>query len=173
MKIYIKVLFVLILMLTTVCASAQTWSTMSQAQKNIAILSYAMTFTNGTYGGQCKVWVNNVVKGVSGKTLPATAASPYDYKWLVSSNVIKRTIAHSGLMAAGDIVQMKLLSNGIPHTAIVIGVYQGAPGEISFIDSNWFGYKGSDYVERVYVHTMTIPDFNKKVGTQFSVYNIK
>jgi len=163
----------IVLKLFAFITNAQSWAEMSQAQKNVAILSHAMSFKNGTYGGQCKVWVRNVVMKVSGKDLPATDNSPYDYRWLSSANVIKKTITQPGLMSAGDIVQMKLLSNGIPHTAIVIGVYQGAPGYISFIDSNWFGYKGADYVERVYTHTMTIPEFTKKVGTKYTVYNIK
>lgn len=173
MKLYKKLIVGSILLLFAITTNAQSWGEMSQAQKNIAILSYAMSIKNGTYGGQCKVWVRDVVKKVSGKTIPSNAEDPKDYQWLSSKDVIKRKIAHAGLMSAGDIVQMKLLSNGIPHTAIVIGVYQGAPGYVSFIDSNWFGYKGADYSERVYTHTMTIPEFNKKMGTQYTVYNIK
>lgn len=172
MKRYVKALVATCLLVCSGVAYSLPWSLMTQWQKNTALVSYATSYSNGTYGGQCKVWANTVVRTVSGKSLPATAAAPYDYQWLASSSVVQRYVKPSQFQP-GDIIQMKLLSNGIPHTAIVVAVYPAAPGYIAWIDSNWYGYLGSSYVEKVYQHTISFATFTQKVGTQYSVYNVK
>ena len=145
---------------------------MNQAEKNTALLNYALSFPDGSYGNTCKIFMNTVVSTVAWKSLPSTMASPNDYKWVSDPNVVVRGSVPPSQFQAGDIVQMKLAS-GLPHTAMVVGVYYGAPGYINWIDSNSNSFQGSQFVNKVYRHTMSIPDFYTKVGTNYTVYNIK
>lgn len=169
MKRYFSVIVIAFLMLFCGMAQALTWDQMSQQQKNNAILSQAMSYRVGDYGGICKEWVRTVVFNVSGRTIPPTYPDANGWQWASSPYVVQRYVGMYQFQP-GDIVQMNYRnSNGtvVPHTAIVVGLYYGAPGGIVWIDSNWNG------TQSVSIHNMGFDVFSLKVGSKYSVYNIK
>lgn len=141
------------------------WHTLTQTQRNQAIIARAYQ-DNGNYVGlNCKMWASAVVSSASSNctTLPTTAASPNDWYWNAGQYVSGR----SGLMeyaVAGEIVQMKLTSGG-PHTAIVYSVIST---QLTFIESNWCSPATCNIVN---LRTITFATFYGQVSN-YTIYKI-
>ncbi len=110
------------------------WHDLTQAQRNQAIINEANSYSNGSYGGQCKVWVQNVVYDASGSSvwLPTNADN-------CSWNYSPYAVARCGLLdwvSAGEIIQMQLSSayGSGPHTLIVTS---NNGSQITVKESNW------------------------------------
>lgn len=116
-------------------SQAQTpWAAMTQAQRNQAIVAEANSWTTGSHGGQCKVWVQNVVWAASGSTvwLPLNADN---CSWNYSGHVVGRCGLIDGV-SPGEIIQMQLSSayGSGPHTLIVTA---NNGSSITIRESNW------------------------------------
>ena len=111
------------------------WETVSQSQRDMYILNRAQQL-NGQSGGECKVWVQDVVRyvSVSHVQLPLNNPAPYDWYWQYDpyGHAVGMCLAIE-YVTLGQIVQMKFKTNGTPHTAIV-----GAK------DGNGFGFWASN-----------------------------
>ena len=146
-------------------ASAQSWASLTQAQRNQAIVNEANSWSDGTQGGQCKVWVQNVVWAASGATvwLPTNADN---CTWNYSVHVVGRC-ALLGSVSAGEIIQMQLSSvnGGGPHTFIITA---NNGSSITVKESNWC----SGNCEKVDTRTLTYQQFYDMVGC-YSVYYVQ
>lgn len=140
------------------------WHDLTQAQRNQAIVNEANSYNNGDYGGQCKVWVQNVVSDASsGSVWPPTNAD--NCSWNYSPYVVGRS-ALLDWVAAGEIIQMQLSSSygSGPHTLIVIS---NNGSQITVKESNWcFGD-----CEEVGSRALTYQQFYNMVDC-YSVYYI-
>jgi hypothetical protein len=137
------------------------WHGLSQAARNQAIVDATAAWGNGSWGGQCKVWVQNVVNAASGASglIPTNNGSCY---WNYGPYVVGRS---GSIQTAnpGEIIQMTLTSGG-PHTAIVVS--KGSYG-ITFKESNWC----SGNCELVGTRYVTYGAFNSQVSC-FSIYYV-
>jgi plastocyanin len=100
---------------------------------NAGIITHANAVPSGTYGGQCLVWVANIVKAAGGPTIafgynPAT----YQSQWAKIANQVSWANVRPG-----DIVQFVTSSN--EHTLIITG--GNSPSTATVVDSN-FGLTG-------------------------------
>lgn len=140
------------------------WHEWSQAARNQAIVNEANSYDDGDDGGQCKVWVQNVVYDASsGSVWPPTNAD--NCSWNYSPYVVGRS-ALLGSVAAGEIIQMQLSSSygSGPHTLIVTG---NNGSQITVKESNWC----SGNCEEVGSRTLTYQQFYNMVDC-YSVYYI-
>lgn len=134
------------------------WNQMTQAEREWQVVQVAI-LDQGKIGGQCKVWVQDVVWRASGRQvwLPANAGSgsTYGITWESSPKVVGQSGGISGARV-GQIVQMRIRTNlGVtPHTAIITRI---GSSDMEWIDSNWVG------PNKVGTHTMKLKDFNKNV----------
>lgn len=139
------------------------WNSLTQTQKDDKIINRAYADLGG-YGGQCKVWVKNVVYSASGTwvSVPATQPSPNDYLWYPIRNIVKRNLTIRNV-DRGDMIQMKFLGSGGPHTAIIVS--RNSTG-IVWINSNFTpAFQGI-----VSVDNISFTYFDSKFGNQYSVY---
>lgn len=115
-----------------VSSTSSTWHSLTQVQRNQAILVRAYQDNGVWVKKNCKEWASAVVASASGgaTTLPLT--DPSDWYWAASSYVEGRS-ALLQVAQPGELVQMKLVSGG-PHTAIV---YSITSSQVTFIESNW------------------------------------
>jgi hypothetical protein len=143
---------------------AQNWQSMTQPQRNQAIISTAEGVNDskiGTFGGPCKVFVQNVVSTASKGAVwvPSNSTTNY-YQWnlLPGDNVIQMspTVGPINLLALqpGWILQLERANNAGPHTAIVVMV---STSGIVLLDSNWVGPANSQLIG---MHTMLWSAFN-------------
>ena len=100
---------------------------------NAGIISHANAVPSGTYGGQCLVWVANIVAAAGGPHIafglnPAT----YQSQWAKIANQVSWSNVRPG-----DIVQFVTSSN--EHTLIITG--GNSPSTATVVDSN-FGLNG-------------------------------
>ncbi len=142
------------------------WETLRQSQRDMYIVNEAW-FENGQVGGECKVWVQNLVRYISLRhvLLPLNMPAPYDYYW--QSDPYNHAFGMSmpiENVTLGQIVQMKFKTGGTPHTAIVVG--KDAKG-VGFLASN--DPKGSNTVRYRY---WKFTDFKAAVSG-YSVYSIR
>ncbi|MEQ1928961.1 MAG: hypothetical protein ABL957_00315 [Parvularculaceae bacterium] len=153
---------------TPTAASATAWHKLTQQQRNLRIIS-AGAADNGKSGGQCKVWVRDVISRATSMhvTVPSNQTNS---RWAPETigHVVGRS-ARIENVKAGEIVQMELkaASGGIiPHTAIV-GSNQN--GSITWLESN---YKGDEKVTATRVQSHA--DFYKSLSSSgsYSVYYI-
>ena len=107
------------------------WHEWSQSIRNQAIVDETANYNEGDDGGECKVWVQNVVNDASGSWLIPTN-SGNDCYWSYGAYVSPRS-GYIEDVVPGEIVQMELSSGG-PHTAIVLGI---SPYGVTFIENNW------------------------------------
>lgn len=153
-----------------------SWTSLTQNQRNQAIKDAGYADLGNTSGGECKVWVRNIVKSASSlaggpqRNIPSTKNPPNDYMWEDDSYAIGQSTTMQ-LAPIGWIIQMRLKrasnpSLHIPHTAIL---YSRDSNGFTFLDSNWLGDS------TVRLHYMTFTDFyNKLFGPgQFSGYFIQ
>jgi len=156
-----------------------TWQSMSQQQRNQAIINAGLnghTYSQGTasqslyYSGlQCKPWVTSVVSTASSGavSLPATASD--GYQWNSSPHVMTMS-SNLQALQPGWILQLEESASFIarnksatgPHTAIVLSV---SPTGIYLLDSNWVA------TNTVGVHFMTWADL-KNDFVYYTVYQI-
>lgn len=141
------------------------WEGLTQDQRNFYIVNRAWQ-DNGTYvGKECKPWVTYVVKSASSHVdLPSTNPAPNDWYW--ADDYHYHAVGMSGGIEStqpGYIVQMHL-TNGKPHTAIVISKDSAGVG---FMESNWpYGTLTVNY------RYVTFSVFKSQV-TAYSVYYIR
>ena len=139
MKSITRILAILCLFVVSNMASAG-WHEQTQDARNAQIVNQAYA-NAGMYGGQCKVWANNVVRIVSGAVggsgtpinLPSNSnegGTGMGYSWLLftpeSNNVISYGAQAPSAMKPGTIVQMRVkMKDGTygPHTMIVTQNY--------------------------------------------------
>lgn len=130
-------------------AQATSWHSMTQSQRNEAIISRAIQDNGKNTGMQCKVWVQNVVYSASSAysalggpvSLPQNQPDPNMYKWYPGQYVFcvtQNMCVPIENAQRGWIVQMyfKTLSNGhiSPHTMIIEKMY---PTSMDVIDCNF------------------------------------
>lgn len=146
-----------------------SWHSMTQTQKNNALINRAYQDVNTT-GGQCKVWIQNMVYATSGSHvwLPVNNPSPNDWYWVYDPN--GHAIGMSTMLewiTPGYIIQMRL-DGGIPHTAIVVS--KDSAG-LTLVDSNWFTQSAPNVVK---IHYITYTALYEKLEQpySFSVYRI-
>lgn len=96
---------------------------------NSAIISLAAEVPNGAYGGQCLVWVANIVRAAGGPTIAfGYNAATYQSQWAkIASQVSWPEVR------PGDIVQF--VSSANEHTAIITGGNSAATATV--VDSNF------------------------------------
>ncbi|MFH1236110.1 MAG: hypothetical protein V1685_04205 [Parcubacteria group bacterium] len=127
-------------------------------------------------GVQCKPWASDVVRDVTGFSLPSTTAAPNDFYLndghvikIVDGNVVGGGTIEYGI-GRGNIIQMHITSKSYdgPHTAIFYryGTYEGAEG-MFWIDSNWWKHT---FPNHVFVHFVSFDWFRRNVGTKYSIY---
>ena len=134
----------------------------------LKIISVALSH-NGKKGGQCKIWVQQVMKDALGATLP-TNTSLVTHLW--NSDPSGRVLnlgAKISSAAPGDAVQMIARSrkgDPLPHTAIV-GSNDGK--RIRWLESN---YKGDEMVTSS--RTQTYEEFVASLPTGlYTVYRVR
>ena len=130
------ILTCLVLVAASVYANGNVWwESLSQTQRDMYIANEAWR-ENGQNGGECKVWVQNLVKYVSltHVMLPQNMSPPNDFYWQSDpyGHAFGMSIPIENV-TIGQIVQMKFRSTGTPHTAIVVG--KDANG-VGFLASN-------------------------------------
>lgn len=143
------------------------WHSSTQPQRDQYILNQGASAV-GSYGGQCKAWVQNVVYAASGNHvwLPLNQASPNNYMWAYDpNNHASGACMYIEYAPVGWIVQMRL-SDGTAHTAIVAGK---SSTTITFLDSNW------QHDETVRYHTLTYTQFYNMLAStwSFTVYHVQ
>jgi hypothetical protein len=160
---------------TTVSALATGWHQMTQAQRNLTIISAAISWTSGTlYTGQgeCKGWVKTIVLNASGGlvSLPATLSN--NYQWATSGSGTPQYILYPNSCVpiqnaqAGCIVQMCYKNNDgsvSPHTMIIIAMHASS---MDIIDCNFHGD------DRIRYANMLFTTFNNAACGLYSLYYI-
>jgi hypothetical protein len=159
------------------CFSYNYWhSQLTQAQRN----SYLVTIAQlqlGTYGGECKPWVQNTVSMLCGVGIPANATILNPWYWQPSANNFVQQLPNNCIVP-GCIIQMRWTNqpkpngngNITPHTAIVAAVTSAG---MVWIDSNWQADKYGNPDGIVRTHFVDFGTFAKDVGAYYSVYIIK
>lgn len=118
-----------------------SWTSLTQAQRNQALIDYGLPLV-GTHGGQCKVFVRNVVKGASSaaggpqRNIPSTQPPPNNYMWdydPVNFPYVVGLSAPIQNVQLGWILQLRMFS-GTPHTFIVSDKNNNG---VWMLDSNW------------------------------------
>lgn len=149
------------------------WMGLTISQKKTAIINQALAYPLGSYGGQCKEWVQMLVvkpasRGPSESSghvlLPPNNPAPYDYYWQTdyAYHVAPQWGRPIEQVERGDIVQMHLKS-GYPHTIIVL-YNNPVSGKITFRESN-VPYGTGQVSER----TQTYAEF-KNAATYYVIY---
>lgn len=100
---------------------------------NAGIIAHANAVPAGTYGGQCLVWVGNIVRAAGGPTIafgynPAT----YQSHWAAIASQVSWSNVRPG-----DRVQFVTSSN--EHTLIITG--GDSPSTATVVDSNFGGHE--------------------------------
>ena len=129
------VLLVIITLFIGTNSSFAGWHEWSQSSRNQAIVNEANSWSDGSYGGQCKVWIQGSVVWEA-SNYSVWLPTNYDYcSWNYHPYVVGRS-AMLNYVQPGEIIQMKLKSanGGGPHT-IVITANNGS--SITFKESNW------------------------------------
>ncbi len=153
---------------------ATDWHTQSQTMRNHDILYKAMEYV-GTYGGECKPWVQNVVTLASNGAgiVPLTTNNGDGYTWENTPGPDAGKVSedlNSPNVHVGMIVQMRIRykdGSYVPHTAIIYG--KNSTG-VTWIESN----KQGDGMVRV-SSFQTYAQFYATLETlsSYSIYYIK
>lgn len=137
---------------------------MTQAERNACLVRNAQSQV-GYFGGECKPWVQNLVKATCGVWIPQNAPIVNPYYWVMPASYVS---TRSGFVP-GCIIQMQV-PNAVthllgPHTAIVETVTSTG---LSLIDSNWTGGK------MIARHFVRYDDFNRWTQSYYySVYIVQ
>lgn len=117
---------------TLILAKAETTEAIGNFD-NAVIADHAIkNYPVGSYGGWCRVFVNNVVKGATGINIAYGAPDKY-FKAFEDAGAMR--ITDSASLSKGDIVQYGETENDPDlHTFIIIGKVSGSTYEV--IDSN-------------------------------------
>ncbi|GAB4003686.1 hypothetical protein [Nocardioides ultimimeridianus] len=106
---------------TAACSSACSWThtstTISAGRYNAGIYQHAAAAADGSYGGQCAIWVENIIRAAGGPSvyLGTSGGSGYQAAW---ANYATQITSWSSVRP-GDIVQFYTSARG-PHTAIIM-----------------------------------------------------
>ncbi len=166
-------------LLTSTCGGPWTY-VYSQSGRNNAIVAQAQLQV-GSYGGQCKTWVYNVVYNASyvvnggscGRVLPATDSWNGEvsaaYYW-ISDPYVSGSCLPLGQVVPGQIIQMRVkYANGSygPHTSIV-EANNVATQSLTFLESN---FSGDGIVKR---RSVSYSDFiaSLQAASYYTVYTI-
>jgi hypothetical protein len=177
MKPFGIIMFVACLLVTSV--RADYWSALQQTQRDQAILTEALKYPEGAWGGvnykgepnECKGWVQKVVYDASRKlvSLPLNQPAP-NYEFWQNSTRVSGFCASPQMFQPGWIIQMRYYSQTTGallsgHTAIVINVTSTG---INFIECNW------QKDNRVYRRkTVSFADFLKQTKGYYTVYQTR
>ena len=149
---------------TRLKSAESDWNSLTQTQKDDKIINRAYV-DNGVYVGlECKPWVSKVVYDATAGYVILPSTLPNYYEWGSASHVVRRYLTIRNV-DRGDIIQMKFLSTGGPHTAIVVS--KNSTG-MTWIQSN----VRPPYGKTVSVDPMSFTIFDSKFGTQYSVYRV-
>ncbi|MEI6378797.1 MAG: peptidoglycan-binding domain-containing protein [Candidatus Falkowbacteria bacterium] len=154
----------------TVVVSAQpSIGTFHPSQQSLTLddrlLSVAFSENGLKVGLTCKPWVSKVVAVATDQTLALPTTSDNNYTWKNNANGRVQTRDHSiQNTGRGDIIQMNMLKNDLPHTAIVVSA---TPAGMVWIHSNWQTKK------TVSVDFITYAYFNATFGPDYSVYHLQ
>jgi hypothetical protein len=142
------------------------WSSLTQQQRNQAVVSRAVQQVGQVTGQQCKEWVRSVVSGASSGSVLLPPNQSNGWQWHTSAHV--RLLGHNvcpANLAPGHVVQM-VQASGLPHTAIVQSVgYSG----MTWLDANWVNYNHP--VGTVASHAITWAQFYG-FAAHYSFYEI-
>jgi hypothetical protein len=152
-------------------SSAFAWHfILTDSGRDSCILGEAQSYPEGAYGGQCKVWVQQVVWEASDYTvwLPTNSAT-CDWQWNGSPNVqALATDRWDGFpLFPGQIIQAQVRYSQwpftSPHTMIVVS---SNAASITIIESN---YSSPGRVRR---RTVSWADFRRDV-LHYTLYQVK
>ena len=142
------------------------WSSLSQVQRNQAIITRGLQQIGQVTGQQCKEWARTVVLGASqgNVVLPPTRAN--GWQWYSNSHVrlVAQNVCPANLLP-GHIVQLRQ-GNGLPHTAMVYAISQTG---MTWLDANWVNYNNP--VGTVALHVVTWTQFYQMTN-RYSFYEI-
>jgi hypothetical protein len=115
-------------------------SLLTQDGRNDRIVSFSNRWSNGSYGGQCKVWVQNVVSQCSSGIVWLPLNDPNcDWRWQWSADVSILSSDRRIMLRPGHIIQAQIRTRTgalSPHTLIVTN----KSGDfVSVVESNWRG----------------------------------
>lgn len=142
------------------------WASLSQAQRNAAVISRGLAQLGQVTGQSCKEWVRTVVRDASDGAVIVPATRPNGWQWYGSPHV--RLVAQNVCPASlqpGHIVQL-VRPSGLPHTAIV---HSFGPWGMRWLDANWVNYNSP--VGTVALHVVTWPQFYS-LAASYSLYEI-
>lgn|GEM_PF-6373034 len=113
----------------------------------------------GDWNGECKVWLQEVVKQTTGILLPLNAGSHWQPDY--SGRIIGQSGGIDGVQR-GHILQMQMKGRDLPHTAIVIAR-----------SGDYMWWLDSNYVAKntVGIHYERISKFKREVAG-YSIYTI-
>ena len=117
---------------------------------NSAIADHAETYANGAFGGQCLVFVENMIKAAGGPQLAfGYDTNTYQSQWAQHASPVG-SLAEA---QRGNIVQWGGGAGGDPHTAIITAD-GSTPQTVQVIDSN---YGWNEQVSRGSLSSRTAP----------------
>jgi len=162
-----------------------TASTPSQLIKVQEFMTYALaqpTTGADAYGGQCIVWVQNLMTRASGNYIVGSRQflGTNDYTVLSPGSVLVRKANQSYTQFAyGDIVQMHFYNQtkagNYPHTAIIVGSGKDSAGNAGFwwIDSNFVAANtvGQHFISNATFYASVVRYTG--VNNGYNVYTIK
>lgn len=146
---------------------------LNQWGRNNAIISTAQFVPNGTYGDQCKIWVQNVVWNASSRTvwLPQNSSN-CDWMWNWSPDVeIVASDRFDGSVwfSPGQIIQAQVRYSQWPYTSPHTMIVAWADSNyISVIESNY----GPGNELRVNRRTVTWRNFWANT-IHYTLYNVR
>lgn len=152
-------------------------SWLDEIQFNQKILNEAdIQAKANVWGGECKVWVQNIVKKATGRTIPTTytdLGTYYQTQWNYGSDVrvvwqaCYICLTRFPNLLPGQIIQLRWREGspyyGGPHTAIIKAV---SPTGMEWYDSNW----KLDHIVRS--HPVSLNLWNQNI-VAWTVYQVK
>jgi hypothetical protein len=161
---------------STEAVTATQWNGYNQSQKDMTILSAALSYA-GQLNNNCKIFVQTVVNSASGGvvTVPGTADNKYSWKTL-PSNIVDRSITDIAQVGSIDIIQMYIyvsisgVMTWTPHTAFVVSK---DATKMTWLDANWL--RNSNKQGIVGTHDVTFAQFRNWTspgGAGFTVYHV-
>lgn len=167
----LSVVFVVIAFLSLLPSQANAqWHSWQQWQRYGATVNMALCQNGFQTGMNAKKWVKFVIYAASHTAVTLPQTKPNMYEWYPHPYVYKFPASHTpDRWQAGQIIQMKW--NNRPHTAIFICLYHSKEQNgMYWIDCNW----GPPWNNRtVQYHFVSYEDFEEKVGTRYSVYEVR
>jgi|GEM_PF-3639212 hypothetical protein len=166
----------------TQSAAMKAWEALTQTARDDKIINLANSQIGGTDAGQCKGWVQHVVKAASNQAIDIPATNPTDQRYWYTDPCMpvygRSTMIEN--VGRADILQMYYnvrLKDGSfavgPHTAFVLSKNATS---MTWLDCNFVG-PGAN---RIGTHTVTYADFKlfttpttKNPNLGWNVYHVQ